>query len=69
MDYTLIWVMLIIIDRIGFLAAVGAGIVISSLLFVISYGRVSIIKDVFYGRILHSGIAAISPNMVTRFIF
>ena len=55
-DYALIWVMLIIIDRIGFLQAIGAGIVISALLFVISYGRVSIIKNVFYGGTLHSRV-------------
>lgn len=56
MDYALIWVMLVIIDRIGFLAAIGAGVVISSLLFVISYGRVSVIKNVFYGGTLHSRV-------------
>jgi SulP family sulfate permease len=56
MDYALIWVMLIIIDRVGFLPAIGAGIVISALLFVISYGSVSIIKNVFYGGTLHSRV-------------
>jgi len=56
MDYVLIWVMLIIIDRIGFLEAIGAGIVISALLFVVSYGRVSVIKNVFYGGTLHSRV-------------
>lgn len=56
MDYALIWVMLIIIDRIGFLAAIGAGVIISSLLFVISYGRVNVIKNVFYGGTLHSRV-------------
>lgn len=55
-DYILIWVMLIIIDRIGFLAAIGAGVVISSLLFVVSYGRVNVIKNVFYGGTLHSRV-------------
>jgi SulP family sulfate permease len=55
-DYALIWVMLIIIDRIGFLAAIGAGVVISSLLFVVSYGRVNVIKNVFYGGTLHSRV-------------
>lgn len=56
MDYALIWVMLIIIDRIGFLQAIGAGVVISSLLFVISYGNVSVIKNVFSGATLHSRV-------------
>lgn len=56
MDYALIWVMLVIIDRIGFLTAIGAGIVISSLLFVISYGNVSVIKNTFSGATLHSRV-------------
>ena len=56
MDYALIWVMLLILDRIGFLQAIVAGVVISSLLFVISYGRVSTIKNVFYGGTLHSRV-------------
>ena len=56
MDYALIWVMLVIIDRIGFLEAIGAGIVISALLFVVSYGNVSVIKNVFSGSTLHSRV-------------
>lgn len=56
MDYALIWVMLVVIDRVGFLAAIGAGIMISALLFVISYGGMSVIKNVFYGGTLHSRV-------------
>jgi SulP family sulfate permease len=56
MDYALIWLMLVIIDRVGFLQAIGAGIVISALLFVVSYGRVSTIKNTFYGGTLHSRV-------------
>lgn len=56
MDYALIWVMLIIIDRIGFLQAIGVGIVISALLFVISYSSVSVIRNIFSGDSLHSRI-------------
>jgi SulP family sulfate permease len=56
MDYALIWVMLIVIDRIGFLAAIGTGIMISALMFVISYGRMSVVKNVFYGGTLHSRV-------------
>jgi sulfate permease, SulP family len=55
-DYALIWVMLVIIDRVGFLAAIGAGILISSLLFVISYGMVGTIKNVLYGGTFHSRV-------------
>lgn len=56
MDYALIWLMLVIIDRIGFLQAIFAGIVISALLFVASYGRVGTLKNVFYGGTLHSRV-------------
>ncbi|MBL8063518.1 MAG: SLC26A/SulP transporter family protein [Anaerolineales bacterium] len=62
MDYVLIWVMLIIIDRIGFLEAIGAGIVISSLLFVVSYGNVSVIKNMFSGATLHSRVERSQRN-------
>jgi len=59
MDYFLIWVMLIIIQVFGFLQAIGAGIVIAALLFVVSYGSVSGVKvalsgDSFYSRVERS---------------
>jgi sulfate permease, SulP family len=56
MDYLLLWVMLIIIGTIGFLQAIGAGIVIAALLFVISYGSVSGIKNVLSGDSFHSQV-------------
>jgi SulP family sulfate permease len=56
MDYFLIWIMLIIIQTIGFLEAIGAGIIIAALLFVISYGSVSVIKNALSGDSFHSQV-------------
>jgi SulP family sulfate permease len=56
MDYFLIWIMLIIIQVFGFLQAIGAGIVIAALLFVVSYGSVSGIKNVVSGDFFHSQV-------------
>jgi SulP family sulfate permease len=56
MDYILIWVMLIIIQVFEFLQAIGVGIVIAAILFVISYGSVDVIKSVFSGDTFHSHV-------------
>jgi SulP family sulfate permease len=56
MDYLLVWVMLVIIQLFGFLQAIGAGIIIAALLFVISYGKVSGIKNVLSGDTFHSQV-------------
>lgn len=55
-DYILIWSMLIIIITIGFLQAIGAGIVIAALLFVISYGNMGVIKTALSGDSYHSQV-------------
>lgn len=54
MDYALIWVMLFIIEAFGFLTAIGAGIVVAALLFVVSYGSISVVKNAVSGDMLHS---------------
>jgi SulP family sulfate permease len=56
MDYILIWVMLFIIGYIGFLEAIGAGVVIAALLFVLSYGSVSAVKNTLAGSSFHSQV-------------
>jgi len=56
MDYVLIWVMLFIIGYFGFLQAIGAGVVIAALLFVVSYGSVSAIKNTLSGSSFHSKV-------------
>jgi SulP family sulfate permease len=56
MDYILIWVMLIIIQVFGFLQAIGAGIIIAALLFVVSYGSVSGVKSALSGDSFHSRV-------------
>jgi len=57
MDYLLIWVMLIIIATVGFLQAIGAGVVIAALLFVVSYGGVSGVRSAISGANFHSQVA------------
>jgi len=57
MDYLLIWVMLIIIATVGFLEAIGAGVVIAALLFVVSYGGVSGVRGAISGANFHSQVA------------
>lgn len=54
LDYLLIWVMLIIIGTVGFLEAIGAGVVIAALLFVISYGGMSGVRSALSGDSFHS---------------
>jgi SulP family sulfate permease len=56
MDYVLIWIMLIVIQVSGFLQAMGAGIMIAALLFVVSYGSVSVIRTELSGASLHSQV-------------
>jgi SulP family sulfate permease len=57
MDYLLIWVMLFIIATVGFLQAIGAGIVIAALLFVVSYGSVSGVGHALSGNSFHSQVS------------
>jgi SulP family sulfate permease len=57
MDYALIWVMLFIIATVGFLQAIGAGVVIAALLFVVSYGGVSGVRSAISGANFHSQVA------------
>ena len=56
MDYLLIWVMLIIIQVFGFLQAIGAGVIIAALLFVVSYGSVSGVRNALSGDSFHSQV-------------
>lgn len=56
-DYLLIWVMLFIIATVGFLQAIGAGVVIAALLFVISYGGVSGVRHALSGDSFRSQVA------------
>jgi SulP family sulfate permease len=48
--------MLIIIQVFGFLQAIGAGVIIAALLFVVSYGSVSGIKNAASGDFFHSQV-------------
>ncbi len=54
MDYLLIVIILVVIATFGFLQGVGAGILISCFLFILSYGKTSSIKHTLSGRNYHS---------------
>jgi SulP family sulfate permease len=55
-DYVLVWVILVVIASLGFLQGIGAGVVIAAILFVITYSRVNIIRNVLSGQIFHSNV-------------
>ena len=55
-DYLLVWLILAIIVAFGFLQGIAAGIFIAAILFVITYSRVNIIKNVLNGQIFHSNV-------------
>lgn len=56
LDYLLVWVILVIIAAVGFLQGIGAGILIAAALFVISYSRVNVIRNVLNGQVFHSNV-------------
>lgn len=56
LDYLLVWVILFIIASVGFLEGIAAGTFIAATLFVISYSRVSVIKNTLDGSIYHSKV-------------
>jgi SulP family sulfate permease len=49
-DYALVWVILIVVGAAGFLEGVGTGIVIATILFVVNYSRIDIVKDALTGE-------------------
>ena len=55
-DYLLIWVILGIILTVGFLPAIAVGILVAAVLFVISYSRVSIIRNTLSGQSFRSNV-------------
>ena len=48
-DYTLVWLILIVVGAVGFLEGVGLGIAIAIILFVMNYSRINIAKDELTG--------------------
>src|SRR6185295_11474696 len=48
-DYVLVWVILVVVGAVGFLAGVATGIIIAVVLFVVNYSRIDIIKDALTG--------------------
>ncbi|MGE5073429.1 MAG: SLC26A/SulP transporter family protein, partial [Anaerolineae bacterium] len=55
-DYLLIWLILGIIIAFGFLQGIAAGIFIAAIIFVISYSRVNVVRNVLNGQIFHSNV-------------
>jgi SulP family sulfate permease len=53
-DYFLVLVILVIVSTLGFLQGVGAGILISVILFVINYSRLDFVKNTLTGLSYHS---------------
>ncbi len=53
-DYALVWLILIVVGLAGFLEGVGMGIVIATILFVVNYSRIDIIKDSLTGETYRS---------------
>lgn len=61
-DYLLVIVILAIIATFGFLQGVGAGILISCLLFILSYCRTSSVKYTLSGRSYRSNVSRSGPQ-------
>lgn len=55
-DYLLIWLILATIVALGFLEGIVAGVFIAAILFVISYSRVNIIRNVLTGENFRSNV-------------
>lgn len=55
-DYLLVWVIVAILAAVGFLQGIVVGVLIAAILFVITYSRVNIIRNVLNGRIFHSNV-------------
>jgi SulP family sulfate permease len=55
-DYTLVWVILIVVGAVGFLEGVGMGVAIAVILFVVNYSRVEIAKDQLTGSSYQSNL-------------
>ena len=56
LDYSLMWVILAIIATIGFLSGVAAGLLAATVLFVIRYSRIDVVKREFTGAERRSNI-------------
>jgi SulP family sulfate permease len=55
-DYTLVWLILIVVGAVGFLQGVGLGIAIAIVLFVVNYSRIDVTKDQLTGTSYQSNV-------------
>jgi SulP family sulfate permease len=60
LEYGLVLVILLAVVSLGFIAGVGAGLLISAVLFAVSYARINVVKNATSGTVLRSN-AARSP--------
>ncbi len=67
-DYLLVWIILVVIAAVGFLQGIGAGILIAAIFFVITYSRVSVVKNVLNGQVYHSNVdrPKVHRNLLAR---
>jgi SulP family sulfate permease len=56
-DYSIIWVILLVVATFGFLEGIGVGVIIASVIFTISYSRFNVIKHQLTGTDHHSNRA------------
>jgi SulP family sulfate permease len=54
LEYALVVLIFFVVVRFGFLEGVGAGIIVSSILFAVNYARIDVVKNAISGAGLHS---------------
>jgi SulP family sulfate permease len=57
LEYALVLVILLAVVSLGFIAGVGAGLLISAVLFAVSYARINVVKNATSGAVLRSKAA------------
>ncbi len=56
MDYLIVIVILAVINLVGFLEGIGVGIVVASVMFIVSYSRIGVIRRAFSGAHFRSSV-------------
>ncbi len=62
LEYALVLVILLAVVSLGFIAGVGAGLLISAVLFAVSYARINVVKNATSGAVLRSKAARSSEK-------
>jgi len=61
-DFSIILFILLVVETIGFLEGVALGIAAATVLFIVSYSRISVVRHVLTGADLHSNIERPAPH-------